>query len=468
MADGSAERAGSHPGSSLLYILKVVAGNRQLRRVELAFAAFNCGEWASWIAMLVYAYAQGGVTESGIVAAVLLVPAAAFRTVMAAVGERLTREDSPRRLRRASGDLRRRGGRAVRRRASAGRVRAAPRALVAFTMTRPTQSAFAPGLARTPEELTATNVASGWIESVQHPRGPALTGVMLAVGSEAIGIRVRERVLPARSRARRAPQELVPAVAARRTDERRGPGSAARSRSCDATGKRALLVLLLGAQGIAIGALDVLSVEFAKACLDRGGGLGGLPQRGLRRRRCPRRRRHGAPRRDHEACAAPRRRARRLERRRSWGSRRFRARSARSSSSRWRAAPDDVRRRRPHLLQRVARRTSSRASSACSKGSSSVRSPSARSRRRSSSRSAACRSPSSASARPCRCSPSRRVRRLLDIDRHATVPVVEVALLRSLPLFAALPPPTLESLARALEPISVPAWSRRHSTGRRR
>ena len=48
-------------------------------------------------------------------------------------------------------------------------------------------------------------------------------------------------------------------------------------------------------------------------------------------------------------------------------------------------------------------------------------------------------------------------RRLLDIDRHATVPVVEIALLRSMPLFAALPGPTVESLARALEPLTVAA-----------
>ena len=48
-------------------------------------------------------------------------------------------------------------------------------------------------------------------------------------------------------------------------------------------------------------------------------------------------------------------------------------------------------------------------------------------------------------------------RSLLDIDRHATVPVVEIALLRSVPLFAPLSPPTLESLARSLEPVAVAA-----------
>lgn len=46
-------------------------------------------------------------------------------------------------------------------------------------------------------------------------------------------------------------------------------------------------------------------------------------------------------------------------------------------------------------------------------------------------------------------------RGLLSADSAAHVPVVEIALLRRLPLFAPLPAPALERLARRLEPVDL-------------
>src|SRR3954447_11346730 len=77
--------------TSALQVLGVVARNPQLRRVELAYATFNSGEWATWIAMLVYAYANGGVTASGLVATGMLVPAALLAPVGAWIGEQFAR-----------------------------------------------------------------------------------------------------------------------------------------------------------------------------------------------------------------------------------------------------------------------------------------------------------------------------------------------------------------------------------------
>ena len=74
--------------SSLRYVLTTLTQNPQLRRVQAAFVTHNSGEYASWIAMLVYAYAQGGVTESGIVATVMLIPSALFAPVLASLGQR--------------------------------------------------------------------------------------------------------------------------------------------------------------------------------------------------------------------------------------------------------------------------------------------------------------------------------------------------------------------------------------------
>ena len=48
-------------------------------------------------------------------------------------------------------------------------------------------------------------------------------------------------------------------------------------------------------------------------------------------------------------------------------------------------------------------------------------------------------------------------RALFTLDAEAPVPVVQIALLRSLPLFAELPAPAIEGLAAALTPAEVPA-----------
>jgi hypothetical protein len=41
----AADRASLRHRSSLVFVLSVVWGNRQLRRVELAFATFSAGKW---------------------------------------------------------------------------------------------------------------------------------------------------------------------------------------------------------------------------------------------------------------------------------------------------------------------------------------------------------------------------------------------------------------------------------------
>ena len=65
-----AERQGQGGGG--IDALRAVAVNHGLRRAVGAYATFNFGEWAPWIAILVYAFGRGGATESGLVAFTML------------------------------------------------------------------------------------------------------------------------------------------------------------------------------------------------------------------------------------------------------------------------------------------------------------------------------------------------------------------------------------------------------------
>ena len=447
----------SSSSSSLVRIvLGTVTRNPGLRRVLAAFVAHNGGEYATWVAMLVYAYSQGGVTEAGIVATAMLVPAAILAPAVTSLAHRLSLGTT---LTLAY----------VTQALTCAAVAAvlfaeAPTLIVyvllvgpavAFTMTRPTQSAITPSLARTPEELTATNVVSGWIESVGIFAAPALTGVVLAVGSEAMVFALVSAaclggavlVAPLRHLGNRlgspdgGPDEGIAGSVAfvRRDSEAR------------------LLLLLLGAQCIAIGALDVLAVEFAVSGLGDGAnwagyltaadGAGGILVVAVTARLI------GLPRLAPALVASL-----------AVWSLAFLGLAtipgalgalvllavAGGARTTFDTAGRTLLQRvaRPDLLARVFGLLEGMQMAALAAGS--LLAPAL----------VALGGLPLAFACIAAILPLFALvagRTLLDIDRHATVPVVEIALLRSMPLFAALAPPTLESLAHALEPMVVPA-----------
>ena len=174
-----------------LAAILAVLHNGSLRRVLLAFVGFSLAEWASWIAILVYAYNRGGATETGLAALVQLAPSALVAPLAAAVGDHVRRDRAlllAYLIQGASMSLT-----AVALLADApgpAVYAAAAAAATAITLTRPIQAAILPSLSRSPAELTAANVAAGTVESASMLVGPILAGLALAVagpGSVFIG-----------------------------------------------------------------------------------------------------------------------------------------------------------------------------------------------------------------------------------------------------------------------------------------
>jgi hypothetical protein len=167
----------------LVGVVRTVSGNPGLLRVELAYVGFNVAEWATWVSILAFAYEVGGAAATGLVAVVQLVPAALLAPVASIAGDRYRRERVL-----LVGYL----AQAVSMAATAAALLAsAPVPLVyglaalaatSITITRPAQSAILPTLARTPDELTAANVAASWTESIAVLAGPALAALLLANG----------------------------------------------------------------------------------------------------------------------------------------------------------------------------------------------------------------------------------------------------------------------------------------------
>lgn len=245
-----------------------VARNGSLRRVLLGFIGFNLAEWATWIAILVYAYDRGGATEAGVAALVQLAPSALVAPLAATVGDRIRRERAlllAYLIQSATMGL---TALALLASAPAPIVYvAAASAAAAITLTRPVQAAILPSLSRTPAEMTAANVAAGTLENGSILVGPVLAGLTLAFSGPGI-------VFAASAVLVLSGALLVlgirPIAAGRALEE---PGASGwRGLVAEAIGGFGLLIeehrprtvlALLGAAAILWGALDILLVVLA-------------------------------------------------------------------------------------------------------------------------------------------------------------------------------------------------------------
>jgi len=163
-----------------LAALTAAVRNQDIRRVELAWGAAIAAEWAHFVAFGVFAYEQGGASGVGIAGLVRLLPAALVAPFAASLGDRFPRERFLLVMTLlASAAL---AGSAVAFYANLELLIFAFAAVLglAVTLIRPALQALLPSLARTPEELIASNAATSTIESLGTLLGPVLAGLLIA------------------------------------------------------------------------------------------------------------------------------------------------------------------------------------------------------------------------------------------------------------------------------------------------
>jgi MFS family permease len=252
-----------------------VFSNRDLRRLQLAWAGSNVGGWSYTVAIAVYAYQQDGAYAVGLIGLARWIAAGAASPFTGALGDRF-----PRVRVMVGADL----VRAVLLGSMALVVVADGSPIVVYAISivgtvigtafRPAQAALVPGLARTPEELTAANVAASTIESVGIFVGPALGGVLVATAGVEATFGASAALLVWSAALIGAVDEPAKQAIAD-ADEGVGPGGFLREtsegfRAIVADRKLTVLTGLFAAQTFVDGALGVLVVVLALETLDLG------------------------------------------------------------------------------------------------------------------------------------------------------------------------------------------------------
>src|SRR5215211_6305018 len=231
-----------------------------LTRAGTALALYRLAEFGPWIAILVFAYAHGGATATGLVSLGLLVPTALAVLVAGYAAQAL-----------AMG-------------ATAASMLAGAPPLVCYllgaatatvlTVTHPAHAVMSPAIARTTEQLVALNALTGWILSVGLVAAPAMAGVIMSVASPGAVYAAGALCLTASAALVLPLRALAPPVArtpddASRLDAVRELREA--TRAIVKGGPVTEVMLLLVATFVTVGAFDVLAVTLAVGVLDLGG-----------------------------------------------------------------------------------------------------------------------------------------------------------------------------------------------------
>lgn len=253
-------------------VIRAIAGSRTLTRELGAYALFILSEYAVWIAMLVYAYQQGGATAAGLVMIAQLVPASVLAPFIATVADR--RSPSVLLVGGYAVQAASMGLTAVALLAGASPFVAYAGAIVAATAvvaTRPAHAVLVPGLVRSAAQLSAANVATGWVESVGIAVAGGMTGVLLTIGDAGLvfavcsGFVIVSTLLVASLR--------TPSLAVSDTGDARSGVFADvvdGIRLLISERHPRLLVIILALAWVVLGALDVLFVVLAIDVLHHG------------------------------------------------------------------------------------------------------------------------------------------------------------------------------------------------------
>ncbi len=250
---------------------KGVFGNADLRRLQIAFAFGIVGHWAYLVAVAVFAYEVGGAGAVGLMVVIRTVPAALIAPFAAVLADRYSRTTVMIVSALGRAALIAGAGACVATDAPAWTVYTlVGLAMVVGTPYRPALAAVTPSVARTPEELTASNAVASTLESVSYFIGPALAGALLATtGADVVffltaGAYVVTALLIARVN--------VPEAAAKERPERSNflVEAFAGFSTVGRDPRLRILLTLFSAQTLVAGALAVLVVVMAFELLDLG------------------------------------------------------------------------------------------------------------------------------------------------------------------------------------------------------